>query len=39
VDDHTGSPVFLARNAWHLERAEKDYPQLRFLEVKELAPV
>ena len=38
ADDHTGAPVFLARNAWHLERAEKDYPQLRFLRIKEQAP-
>jgi peptide chain release factor 3 len=38
ADDHTGATVFLARNAWHLERAEKDYPQLRFLKIKEQAP-
>ena len=38
ADDHTGATVFLARNAWHLERAEKDYPELRFLKVKEQAP-
>lgn len=35
---HTGALVFLARNAWHLERAEKDYPELRFLKIKEQAP-
>ena len=29
--DHTGAPVFLARNAWHLDRAAEDYPDLRFL--------
>jgi peptide chain release factor 3 len=38
ADDHTGASVFLARNAWHLERTEKDYPQLRFLKIKEHAP-
>ena len=38
ADDHTGATVFLARNAWHLERTEKDYPELRFLKVKEQAP-
>jgi peptide chain release factor 3 len=38
ADDHTGAPVFLARNAWHLERAEKDYPELSFLKIKEQAP-
>jgi peptide chain release factor 3 len=38
ADDHTGATVFLARNAWHLERTEKDYPQLRFLKVKEQSP-
>jgi peptide chain release factor 3 len=34
-EDHTGSPVFLARNSWHLERTGKDYPDLRFLKTKE----
>jgi len=29
--DHTGAPVFLARNAWHLERTQKDWPEIRFL--------
>jgi len=38
ADDHTGATVFLARNAWHLERTEKDYPELRFLKIKEQAP-
>ncbi|WP_374652523.1 peptide chain release factor 3 [Dongia sp.] len=33
--DHNGDPVFLARNAWHLDRAEKDHPKIRFLKVKE----
>jgi peptide chain release factor 3 len=35
ADDHTDAPVFLARNAWHLETAEKDYPGVRFLKTKE----
>jgi peptide chain release factor 3 len=33
--DHTGAPVFLARNAWHLDRAAEDWPDLRFLKTKE----
>ncbi len=33
--DHTNTPVFLARNAWHLETTEKDWPALRFLKTKE----
>lgn len=35
ADDHDGAPVFLARNAWHLNRATEDFPDIRFLEVKE----
>ncbi len=38
ADDHTGALVFLARNAWHLERTEKDYPELTLLKVREQAP-
>jgi peptide chain release factor 3 len=33
--DHTGTLVFLARNAWHLETTEKDFPDLKFLKTKE----
>lgn len=33
--DHDESPVFLARNAWRLENAIKDWPDIRFLKVKE----
>lgn len=33
--DHTKTPVFLARNSWHLETTEKDWPALRFLKTKE----
>jgi peptide chain release factor 3 len=35
AEDHDGAPVFLARNAWHLETSEKDWPELRFLKTKE----
>jgi peptide chain release factor 3 len=35
AEDHTGSPVFLARNAWHLETTTKDWPAVRFLKTKE----
>ncbi len=35
AEDHTGSPVFLARNNWHLETTQKDWPKLRFLKTKE----
>jgi peptide chain release factor 3 len=35
ADDHTGDPVFLARNAWHLETTEKDFPGIRFLRTRE----
>ncbi|HEY8944744.1 MAG TPA: peptide chain release factor 3, partial [Polyangiaceae bacterium] len=35
AEDHTGAPVFLARNAWHLETAQKDYPKIRFHKTKE----
>jgi len=34
-EDHTGSPVFLARNGWHLNKAQDDFPELRFLATKE----
>lgn len=35
ADDHTGAPVFLARNAWHLETTEKDFPGIKFLRTRE----
>jgi peptide chain release factor 3 len=35
AEDHTSAPVFLARNAWHLETASKDWPQIRFLKTRE----
>ncbi|SIS96834.1 peptide chain release factor 3 [Insolitispirillum peregrinum] len=34
ADDHDGSPVFLARNAWHLDKAVDDHPKVRFLKTK-----
>ncbi len=37
ADDHAGAPVFLARNSWHLDTTKKDWPKVRFLEVKEQA--
>ena len=33
--DHDGSPVFLARNAWHLDTAQEQAPKLRFLKTRE----
>jgi peptide chain release factor 3 len=38
ADDHTGALVFLARNAWHLERTEKDYPELTLQKIREQSP-
>ena len=35
AEDHTGAVVFLARNQWHLDRAAKDHPDLRFMATKE----
>jgi len=35
ADDHRGDPVFLARNAWHLDRAGQDWPSIELLRVKE----
>ncbi len=37
AEDHTGAPIFLARNAWHLDRAAEDFPDLKFLKTKEQA--
>ena len=33
ADDHTGAPVFLARNDWQLEHACDDFPGVRLLDV------
>ncbi|MEC9344957.1 MAG: peptide chain release factor 3 [Pseudomonadota bacterium] len=35
ADDHEGDLVFLARNAWHLERAQTDFPDIRFMATKD----
>ncbi|SDH49549.1 peptide chain release factor 3 [Roseospirillum parvum] len=35
ADDHDNAPVFMARNAWHLDRASDDNPDIRFLKTKE----
>ena len=35
AEDHDGAPVFLARNAWHLNTTEENWPELRFLKTKE----
>ncbi len=37
AEDHTGAPVFLSRNSWHLETTQKEWPQVRFLKTKEQA--
>ncbi|MBX3130144.1 MAG: peptide chain release factor 3 [Polyangiaceae bacterium] len=37
ADDHNGAPVFLARNSWHLETTQKEWPDVRFLKTKEQA--
>jgi peptide chain release factor 3 len=35
AEDHAGAPVFLARNAWHLDKAAEDWPDIKFLKTKE----
>jgi peptide chain release factor 3 len=35
AEDHDGALVFLARNAWHLNRAQEDFPDLKFLKARE----
>jgi peptide chain release factor 3 len=35
ADDHKGDAVFLARNAWHLDRAGEDWPDVHFLATKD----
>jgi len=37
AEDHDGEPVFLARNAWHLDRAAQDWPDIAFLKTREQA--
>jgi len=35
AEDHDGATVFLARNAWHLNRTVEENPRLRFLKTRE----
>ena len=35
AEDHDGSPVFLARNAWHLDRGNEEWPNVCFLKTKD----
>jgi peptide chain release factor 3 len=35
AEDRDGSPVFLARNSWDLDRTTKDWPDLRFEKTRE----
>lgn len=34
ADDHDGDPVFMARNAWHLNDTQDKYPDIRFTATK-----
>jgi peptide chain release factor 3 len=36
-NDHDGDLVFLARNSWHLNKAQEDYPKVVFSKIKEQA--
>ncbi|MDP9195398.1 MAG: peptide chain release factor 3 [Pseudomonadota bacterium] len=35
AEDHDGVLVFLARNAWHLNRTQEDHPAVKFLKTRE----
>ncbi len=35
AEDHDGALVFLARNAWHLDKAREDFPNIKFVNVKQ----
>ena len=35
AEDNDGALVFLARNAWHLNKAQEDFPKVQFAKVKE----
>jgi len=37
AEDHDGAPVFMARNAWHLNKAQEEFPDLRFRNTREPA--
>ena len=34
-EDHDGAPVYMARNAWHLNKVAEDFPEIRLLKTKE----
>ncbi|MBD24802.1 MAG: peptide chain release factor 3 [Candidatus Marinimicrobia bacterium] len=36
AEDHDSTPVFLARNDWHLNRTIEDNPEITFLKTREL---
>jgi peptide chain release factor 3 len=36
AEDHDGALVFLARNAWHLDRTQEENPGLRFNKTREM---
>src|SRR5690606_25442846 len=35
AEDHEDYPVFMARNAWHLQDAQDNFPAIRFLSTRE----
>ena len=35
AEDHDGALVFLARNAWHLNRTQEEHPAIRFVKTRE----
>ncbi len=35
ADDHDGAKVFLARNAWHLNKTKEDFPKVVFSKTRE----
>ena len=35
AEDNDGALVFLARNAWHLNKAQEDFPKIKFSKIKE----
>jgi len=35
AEDNDGALVFLARNAWHLNKTQEDFPKVQFAKVKE----
>mgnify|MGYP002679989103 FL=1 len=37
ANDHDGEWVFLARNAWHLNKTKEDFPKIKLLETRQNA--